>query len=213
MITPPVGMNLFVVHGIRPDKGGIEDAIWGALPYAVIMILFTLLLICAAAARDVAAGQDVTRRMKAPWRLSAAELGAAYRATRDRSAGGVRRAVWRGSGASIRRSTRSSSCDPHARAAARSRAPNASSAANALGPLDGVPVTVKDNILVAGMRLPVGQPPLRGLRSGAGRAAGRPPAGGRRGDRRQDQRARVHARGLHDQPAVRNDAQSVGHRD
>jgi C4-dicarboxylate transporter, DctM subunit len=37
-------MNLFVVHGIRPDKGGIEDAIWGALPYAAIMILFTLLL-------------------------------------------------------------------------------------------------------------------------------------------------------------------------
>jgi tripartite ATP-independent transporter DctM subunit len=45
MITPPVGMNLFVVHGIRPDKGGIEDAIWGALPYAVIMILFTMTLI------------------------------------------------------------------------------------------------------------------------------------------------------------------------
>jgi TRAP-type C4-dicarboxylate transport system permease large subunit len=44
LITPPVGMNLFVVHGIRPDKGGIEDAIWGALPYAFIMILFTLLL-------------------------------------------------------------------------------------------------------------------------------------------------------------------------
>jgi tripartite ATP-independent transporter DctM subunit len=44
LITPPVGMNLFVVHGIRPDKGGIEDAIWGALPYALIMILFTLLL-------------------------------------------------------------------------------------------------------------------------------------------------------------------------
>jgi tripartite ATP-independent transporter DctM subunit len=45
LITPPVGMNLFVVHGIRPDKGGIEDAIYGALPYAVIMILFTLALI------------------------------------------------------------------------------------------------------------------------------------------------------------------------
>jgi C4-dicarboxylate transporter DctM subunit len=45
MITPPVGMNLFVVHGIRPDKGGIQDAMWGALPYAVIMIGFTLLLI------------------------------------------------------------------------------------------------------------------------------------------------------------------------
>ena len=45
LITPPVGMNLFVVHGIRPDKGGIEDVIWGALPYAAIMILFTLLLL------------------------------------------------------------------------------------------------------------------------------------------------------------------------
>jgi C4-dicarboxylate transporter, DctM subunit len=44
LITPPVGMNLFVVHGIRPDKGGIQDAIWGALPYALIMIAFTLLL-------------------------------------------------------------------------------------------------------------------------------------------------------------------------
>jgi tripartite ATP-independent transporter DctM subunit len=47
LITPPVGMNLFVVHGIRPDKGGIEDAIWGALPYAVIMILFTVFLLYA----------------------------------------------------------------------------------------------------------------------------------------------------------------------
>jgi C4-dicarboxylate transporter DctM subunit len=45
LITPPVGMNLFVVHGIRPDKGGIEDAIWGALPYAAIMIAFTLLIL------------------------------------------------------------------------------------------------------------------------------------------------------------------------
>ena len=44
LITPPVGMNLFVVHGIRPDRGGIDDAIWGALPYAVIMILFTIFL-------------------------------------------------------------------------------------------------------------------------------------------------------------------------
>ena len=45
MITPPVGMNLFVVHGIRPDKGPIQDAIRGALPYAVMMILFTIFLI------------------------------------------------------------------------------------------------------------------------------------------------------------------------
>lgn len=45
LITPPVGMNLFVVHGIRPDSGGIRDVMWGAVPYVVIMVLFTLLLI------------------------------------------------------------------------------------------------------------------------------------------------------------------------
>ncbi len=45
LITPPVGMNLFVVQGIRPDRGRIDDVIWGALPYALIMVLFALLLI------------------------------------------------------------------------------------------------------------------------------------------------------------------------
>lgn len=45
MITPPVGMNLFVVHGIRPDRGSIRDAIHGALPYVIILLGFTLLLI------------------------------------------------------------------------------------------------------------------------------------------------------------------------
>ncbi len=45
MITPPVGMNLFVVHGIRPDDGDIRDAIRGAIPYVAIMILFAIFLI------------------------------------------------------------------------------------------------------------------------------------------------------------------------
>ncbi|MGB3069094.1 MAG: TRAP transporter large permease subunit [Ottowia sp.] len=45
LITPPVGMNLFVVHGIRPDKGSIRDAIVGALPYVAILLTFTMLLI------------------------------------------------------------------------------------------------------------------------------------------------------------------------
>jgi len=45
LITPPVGMNLFVVQGIRPDRGGLEDVIWGTLPYALMMIVVTLLLI------------------------------------------------------------------------------------------------------------------------------------------------------------------------
>lgn len=45
LITPPVGMNLFVVQGIRTDGGPVADVIRGAIPYAVIMILFALLLI------------------------------------------------------------------------------------------------------------------------------------------------------------------------
>lgn len=44
LITPPVGMNLFVVQGVRPDKGGIGEVIRGSLPYVVIMMAFTLLL-------------------------------------------------------------------------------------------------------------------------------------------------------------------------
>ena len=45
LITPPVGMNLFVVQGIRPDGGSIRDPIMGALPYVIILLGFTLLLI------------------------------------------------------------------------------------------------------------------------------------------------------------------------
>lgn len=45
MITPPVGMNLYVVQGVRGDKGPFMDVIVGALPYAAIMLLFATLLI------------------------------------------------------------------------------------------------------------------------------------------------------------------------
>jgi C4-dicarboxylate transporter, DctM subunit len=44
LITPPVGMNLFVVHGVRPDNGTIKDVMWGALPYAIIIVIFTGLI-------------------------------------------------------------------------------------------------------------------------------------------------------------------------
>jgi tripartite ATP-independent transporter DctM subunit len=47
MITPPVGMNLYVVQGVRSDGGPFRDVVMGAIPYAVIMILFTVLLILA----------------------------------------------------------------------------------------------------------------------------------------------------------------------
>lgn len=45
LITPPVGMNLFVVQGIRPDNGSIADVMRGAVPFVVLMLAFALLLI------------------------------------------------------------------------------------------------------------------------------------------------------------------------
>jgi TRAP-type C4-dicarboxylate transport system permease large subunit len=44
MITPPVGMNLYVVQSIRTDGGPITDVIRGIVPYVVIMIAFTILI-------------------------------------------------------------------------------------------------------------------------------------------------------------------------
>jgi len=45
MITPPMGMNLFVIQGVRKDNGPLSDVIWGALPFAAIMLTFTVVLI------------------------------------------------------------------------------------------------------------------------------------------------------------------------
>jgi C4-dicarboxylate transporter DctM subunit len=44
LITPPVGMNLYVVQGIRSDGGPIGDVIRGIWPYVTMLILFTLLM-------------------------------------------------------------------------------------------------------------------------------------------------------------------------
>ena len=45
LITPPVGMNLFVVHGVRRDGGSFNDVIMGSLPYVFVMIAFTVAII------------------------------------------------------------------------------------------------------------------------------------------------------------------------
>jgi C4-dicarboxylate transporter DctM subunit len=47
LITPPVGMNLFVVQGVRQGQGSFGDVVSGALPYVVIMMVFVVLLIFA----------------------------------------------------------------------------------------------------------------------------------------------------------------------
>lgn len=45
LITPPVGMNLYVVQGIRKDGGPFSDVVYGTIPYVLIMLAFTGLLI------------------------------------------------------------------------------------------------------------------------------------------------------------------------
>lgn len=44
LITPPIGMNLYVVQGVR-GEGSIIDVIRGSLPFVLLMLAFTGLLI------------------------------------------------------------------------------------------------------------------------------------------------------------------------
>jgi TRAP-type C4-dicarboxylate transport system permease large subunit len=43
MITPPVGINLYVVQGLR-KRGRIDDVIIGASPFVLTMMLMIVLL-------------------------------------------------------------------------------------------------------------------------------------------------------------------------
>ncbi len=43
MITPPVGINLYVVQGLR-KRGRIDDVIIGASPFVITMMLMLLIL-------------------------------------------------------------------------------------------------------------------------------------------------------------------------
>ena len=45
MLTPPMGMHLFVLQGIRPDSGPLKDVMWGSLPFVGIMLAVSLLLL------------------------------------------------------------------------------------------------------------------------------------------------------------------------
>lgn len=44
LITPPVGLNLYVVQGMR-ERGPIADVIWGALPFVGAMMILIGLLV------------------------------------------------------------------------------------------------------------------------------------------------------------------------
>ena len=43
LITPPVGLNLYVINGIAPDVR-LQTILWGALPFMLCMVLGIILL-------------------------------------------------------------------------------------------------------------------------------------------------------------------------
>jgi TRAP-type C4-dicarboxylate transport system permease large subunit len=43
LITPPVGLNLYVINGIAPDVR-LQTILWGALPFMICMVVGILLL-------------------------------------------------------------------------------------------------------------------------------------------------------------------------
>lgn len=45
MLTPPMGMHLFVLQGIRLDDGPIRDVMFGSLPFVLIMLFVALVLL------------------------------------------------------------------------------------------------------------------------------------------------------------------------
>jgi TRAP-type C4-dicarboxylate transport system permease large subunit len=44
MITPPVGVNLYVVQGVR-GRGRIGDVILGVVPFIISLILMIVLIV------------------------------------------------------------------------------------------------------------------------------------------------------------------------
>jgi C4-dicarboxylate transporter, DctM subunit len=45
LITPPIGVNLYVVHGIRSRGGQFNDVAYGAAPFVLMMLVMIALLI------------------------------------------------------------------------------------------------------------------------------------------------------------------------
>ncbi|MGE0700345.1 MAG: TRAP transporter large permease subunit, partial [Hyphomicrobiaceae bacterium] len=43
LITPPVGLNLYVVQGMR-ERGPVSDVIWGSLPFVGAMLALIVIL-------------------------------------------------------------------------------------------------------------------------------------------------------------------------
>jgi tripartite ATP-independent transporter DctM subunit len=44
LITPPIGVNLYVVQGIRERGGRFNDVVWGSLPFVLMMLVMIAIL-------------------------------------------------------------------------------------------------------------------------------------------------------------------------
>lgn len=44
LITPPIGLNLYVVHAIR-ERGSVQDVVIGSAPFLAVMFLMIALLV------------------------------------------------------------------------------------------------------------------------------------------------------------------------
>jgi TRAP-type C4-dicarboxylate transport system permease large subunit len=44
LITPPVGLNLYVVQGVR-KSGSLNDVMLGAIPFVLVMMLMAILIL------------------------------------------------------------------------------------------------------------------------------------------------------------------------
>ena len=44
LLTPPVGINLFVIQGLVKDRYNFNDVVWGALPFIIIMAMVIVIL-------------------------------------------------------------------------------------------------------------------------------------------------------------------------
>ena len=153
LITPPVGMNLYVVQGMRTDGGPIGDVISGIWPYVIILILFTLLIWFVPRNRDLATREDVLTMNNTPklWQRPATALAAGFRSGGPDPLEVLDAVLARREAVD---STLNAICTLDADGARKAAEASAARwrAGTPLSSIDGVPITIKDNIPVAGMR-------------------------------------------------------------
>ena len=151
LVTPPVGMNLYVVQGVRRDGGSIDDVMWGALPYVLILLGFSVLMILLPRPHPVAAEEHVLMTdTNALWRLGAVRLGDLLAKGAVSAVELLDRILERVEALNPTLNAVIARDDDAARSAARDSAARLSRG-QPRSPLEGIPLLVKDSIQVRGL--------------------------------------------------------------